>query len=391
MANLVVFTELLGDGRPSPLTQLAIAEARAISNALGATIYAVAAVGPMDEEALVSLADSLGRSGADRVLVWPGSLLPPVPNYADLGHLLETIANRLRPRLFLFPQGAAAAQLAPMLAARVSADYVPGATASFKAASLTDGNAGELRLHRTHASKLSFDVVDVMDAERMIVCTLAEIDDPMTKGAGPAELEVLSLLPPPEPLEKAARSGRLKVAICVEGKPSGAALSATKLAAQWGEAEIFWIHAGAHSLPTNSIPTVVHSVTSIVAPELERAHDSSLALALATVLHRLDCDLILVGTHSDDQGTGLIGAAVAVQMKRPFVAKARGLSIRQSRNTSVFIGPELTEFVVQTPAVIACEAEFGAPLDCGSCERHTILSLADLEIEPATLRKASSW
>ena len=139
MANLVVFTELVGDRLPTHSTRLALAQARSISNALGATVYALAAAVPCNGRALDELADSLGKAGADRVMVWIRTSTQDPFHYATDGHILEAVTKRLRPRLFLFPCGIAAAQLAPVLAARVAADYFPDATTSFAAALLNEG------------------------------------------------------------------------------------------------------------------------------------------------------------------------------------------------------------------------------------------------------------
>jgi electron transfer flavoprotein alpha/beta subunit len=390
MANLVVFTELVGDRLPTHSTQIALAQARSISNALGATVYALAAVGPMSGQALDELAAELGKAGADRVMVWTRPLPLEPFHYAAHGHVLEAVTKRLRPRLFLFPMGMAAAQLAPVLAARIAADYFPQATPSFAAAALDEGKSGELRLHRTHASKRSFDVLDVMEADRMIVCTLADTADTTARGAGAAELEVLALSTPTA-RNIVARTGKLRIAVCVESTPSRAALRATQLASSMRDVQIVWIHAGAAKLETRLIPTVVYAVTSVVAIELERPHDSSLAMVLAAAVKQLECDLVFLGDRSDDQGMGLIGAAVAAQMDLPFVNQVVGIKEAEGGGIVALVAPDRFEFIVSLPAVLACDPNGGMPLDFDKDGNDTVLGLADLGIDPATMRKATSW
>lgn len=390
MANLVVFTELVGDRLPTHSTQLALAQSRSISNSLGATVYALAAAGPLDVRELDELADSLGKAGADRVMLWTRQSPENPFHYATDGHVLEAVTKRLRPRLFLFPTGVGANQLAPVLAARVAADFFPQATPSFAAASLDEGKVGELRLHRSHASNRSFDVLDVMDADRMIVCTLADGPDTTARGAGAAELEVLALSVPAS-TAAAPRNRKLRVAVCVESTPSRAALRATKIASELGDIELVWVHAGSQRLQTSMIPTIVASVTSVVARELERPHDSSLALVLATVVKRLDCDFVLFGDRSDDQGTGLIGAAVAAHMEIPFVAQVRRLTRALGGKVVAWIHPDDSEFAVTIPAVFACEPHGDVTLDYGQSNDDNVLGLTDLGIDRATMRKATVW
>jgi len=139
------------------------------------------------------------------------------------------------------------------------------------------------------------------------------------------------------------------------------------------------------------IPTIVASVTSVVATELERPHDSSLALVLATVVKRLDCDFVLFGERSDDQGTGLIGAAVAAHMEIPFVAQVRRLTRALGGKVVAWIHPDDSEFAVTIPAVFACEPHGDVTLDYGQSNDDNVLGLTDLGIDRATMRKATVW
>ena len=206
MANLVVWSELHENRRPTSTTRQALAQARVISNALGATVHALVATDAVDAEGLDALACEFGAAGADRVMVWPTSAPLALPLYATHGALLEAVGKRLRPRLFIFPLGAAAVQLAPPFAARVSAEFFPHAAAVVVAAELTEGRAGSLRLRRVHSSWQKVDELDVMEADRMVVCVFAAAQTAGVHGEGIAELEVLALPTPAAPEMLSIRS-----------------------------------------------------------------------------------------------------------------------------------------------------------------------------------------
>lgn len=206
MANLVVWSELHENRWPTPTTRQALAQARTISNALGATVHALVATACQDAESLDALAREFGAAGADRVMVWPTSRPLALPLYNTHGPLLETVAKRLRPRLFIFPLGAAAVQLAPPFAARVSAEFFPHAEAVVVAAALAEGRAGSLRLRRVHASWQKLDELDVMEADRMVVCVFAAPLTEGVRGEGTAELEVLAMATPAAPEVLSIRS-----------------------------------------------------------------------------------------------------------------------------------------------------------------------------------------
>lgn len=191
MANLVVYAELAEDRQPTQSARFALAQARLISRALGATVYAVVAHHRLEGGELDEIAESLGHAGADRVLLWPNVAARSLPLYASLGPFLEAVARQLRPRMWLFPAGAAAVQVAPVLAARLEAEFFARAEVTLADAHLAMGCPGRLRLHRVAGNAL--EEFDVIDAERMVVCTLANANAVAVCGGQAAELEVMDL------------------------------------------------------------------------------------------------------------------------------------------------------------------------------------------------------
>ena len=96
MANVVVWGEIRA-GAITIATRHAVAEARRIGSELGATVYAVMAMGMLDESVIEAHAAALGEAGADRILCCedPGLEGPVVD--ATAGAWLAGIARRLRP------------------------------------------------------------------------------------------------------------------------------------------------------------------------------------------------------------------------------------------------------------------------------------------------------
>lgn len=186
----------------------------------------------------------------------------------------------------------------------------------------------------------------------------------------------------------------MKIAVCVESTPSRAVLWATLLASALTEAELWWVHAGDKPLDLGKIPDVVAGVASVVAPQLEHAHDTTLAMVLAATIARLQCSLVLVGMHSDAEGSGLMGAAIAVKMAVPYVSQVFALTLDAAHNrveASVHMNVDDVTFRCTLPAVFACVSDSDATFTYAAEKRHEVFTLEDLKIDAATLRKASVW
>lgn len=120
MATIAVYVDLRDDVPTRP-TRFALAQARRLSTALGATVHAVVGTPSEAPDVADRLAEMLGAAGADRVIVcrdpvFGGPALPSIQ-----GRLTELVANRLRPRLLLFPSGSVGLALGAWAAARLGA------------------------------------------------------------------------------------------------------------------------------------------------------------------------------------------------------------------------------------------------------------------------------
>ena len=186
----------------------------------------------------------------------------------------------------------------------------------------------------------------------------------------------------------------MKVAICVEAQPSRAALGATALATSLVGADVWWVHVGSTALDVTAVPHGISGVTSLVAPAFERAHNSSLAVALAAVIARMGCGLVLCGVRSDAEGTGLMGAALAVQMELPYIAQVSKLYwTAGGKHVDAAVATDAHEvhLRVPLPALFTCVPVAGFVGPPHVARQHKVLSPRDVRIDPATLRKASAW
>jgi electron transfer flavoprotein alpha subunit len=136
VACVLVHTEVDG-GLPTLAAQAVLGEARRIGSSLGAVVYAVAWVGAGDDPARCTAA--LGRCGADRVVVVPA--VAPATLWLTIGAALTRVCDHLRPRLVIFANDGGGRDIAPRLAARLGAAYVPDP-------SIETGPRGEVILAR---------------------------------------------------------------------------------------------------------------------------------------------------------------------------------------------------------------------------------------------------
>jgi electron transfer flavoprotein alpha subunit len=190
MANIAIYVELRG-GHPTEPSRFAVQQGRAISDVLGATVYAVIPVGPVTYPELERISINLGRMGADRVVVCTDAALGGPPIAATHGRLLRAVTMKIHPRLFLFPAGTIGPQLAAPLAAQLRATYFPGAVVTNVAFTDLSDPPGALHLGR-HAWGSEPRTLDVMNTDRPIVATLASLRPEADAGGGEAELELLS-------------------------------------------------------------------------------------------------------------------------------------------------------------------------------------------------------
>jgi hypothetical protein len=191
MASIVAYIELR-EGVATRPSRFALAEARRVADAAGATVYALLTLGPRSQTEIDQLASELSAAGADRILCSSDDALAGPPLDATCGPLLARVAEHLRPVLFLFPAGGVGIELGPPLAVRIGAAYLANANLEV----IADEHAAEpasLRvvLTRWRAARDGQRRIDVGDLERPVVASLPCDVPPPDLGEPYAEVEML--------------------------------------------------------------------------------------------------------------------------------------------------------------------------------------------------------
>ncbi len=190
MANIVVFIEVR-DGAATLPSRYAVTQARRVATELGATVYALLALGPVDDATVQRLAGSLGLCGADKILCGADAALDGPALDVYVGPFLQAVADRLRPLLTLLPAGAVGPELGPPLAVRLAAAYCPRATLELVPPGAEAGGQTRLLIHR-HRADGAERVMDARDVERPIVVTLVAGTVPPPLGEATVEVEMLT-------------------------------------------------------------------------------------------------------------------------------------------------------------------------------------------------------
>ncbi|HEX7599330.1 MAG TPA: hypothetical protein VF518_14030 [Polyangia bacterium] len=188
MASIVVYMEIRQTALTGP-ARFALAEARRVADSLGATVYALLAIGPASPEELEDLAARLGTAGADRTLCCADSALHGPSLDATHGTLLTTVVEHLRPILVLFPAGETGPELGRPLAARMEAAFLP--CASLELLPATDLGPGQLLLRCWRAAADGQRVVNMLGFERPVVASLRAGAAPSALGEPAQEMEEL--------------------------------------------------------------------------------------------------------------------------------------------------------------------------------------------------------
>lgn len=187
MASVLVYIDRDGGG-PAEASRRALGEARRIATALGATVYAAGA--PADAADADAWIASLGTAGADKVLLLSG--VPAVPAiWSSHGPALAQAAAEIEPALILFAASADAAELAPRLAARLDAVFVPDAAVGVD-------DDGELCFDQRAGLGVARRRVPIASADAPLVVTVPQGRSRPTRGDDDAGAVFLPA-PDPEP------------------------------------------------------------------------------------------------------------------------------------------------------------------------------------------------
>ena len=235
MASIVAYIELRQGAITAP-SRFALAEARRVADAAGATVFALLTVGVLEQSEMDRLASQASAAGADRVLCASAEALLGPPLDPTHGGVLAQVAAHLRPLLVLFPAGGSAAQLGPSLAIRMGAAFMNSASIELRREDRTpDPPSWRVLLSRWRAERDGHRTIDVGDLERPVVAGLAAGPCPAATGAPYAEVE---MIPFPElkfpslavTAESAEASAAVEVCRCLIW--SGAASPQASLALQ---------------------------------------------------------------------------------------------------------------------------------------------------------------
>ena len=191
MASIVAYIELR-EGVVTRPSRYAVAEARRVADAAGATVYALLTIGPLGQVEIDKLASEVSAAGADRILCSSADALAGPPLDATHGPLLAQVAEHLRPVLLLFPAGGVGAELGPPLAVRIGAAYLANASIELVAEERAPDLASQrVVLTRWRAARDGQRQVDVGDLERPVVASLACGIATAALGEPYAEVEML--------------------------------------------------------------------------------------------------------------------------------------------------------------------------------------------------------
>jgi electron transfer flavoprotein alpha subunit len=188
MASIIAYIEIRDAAVTAP-SRFALAEARRVADDLGATVYALLALGPTTPDELTALAGQVGTAGADRILCCSDEALAGPPSDATHGPLLASVAERLRPLLVLFPEGETGPQLGPPLAARMDAAFLGRAALAVQAA--TDLEPAQVVVRSRQDDHGEERVVRLREIEKPVVATLGAGTAPPALGEPASEMEML--------------------------------------------------------------------------------------------------------------------------------------------------------------------------------------------------------
>ena len=198
MANILVYIEMDGD-RPSAPSLETLGEGRRIATYLGATLAAVlpCAVPPRyhEDDAIAVLS----RHGADKVVLSPGPALGVPTLHATHGSTLSAATDRMSPALVMLAATPGGRDLAPRVAARLGAAYVPEPSVEY-------GSRGDLVLTRAVYGWAFRRRLAADECERPIVVTLTPGSYAPARGDEEAEVIVLDGSEPLAPVVETARA-----------------------------------------------------------------------------------------------------------------------------------------------------------------------------------------
>ncbi len=186
MANFLVIVELV-DGTVAPSALEILGQARRMGTQLGATVFALLAMPQPDGERLDELGAVLGAHGADRVIAATTRAQEARgadvdQHWSTMGAQIVSIVEAVPPRLVLFAMTPAGREVAPRLAARLSAGYAHDGWFEIVEGHLVAGEGSS-----AFAADLDFPLVMTIGAGRY----------PLATASCPIEVDLLPALQTP--------------------------------------------------------------------------------------------------------------------------------------------------------------------------------------------------
>jgi electron transfer flavoprotein beta subunit len=186
------------------------------------------------------------------------------------------------------------------------------------------------------------------------------------------------------------------VLVCLDApNASRASLAALALAGRLGaQAQVFAFAVGGPSavvgLDKAKTRPWVRRAIHLDEPLLAEADFLTLGMVLAEAARKLGAQLVLAGERSDDEGQGLVPAAIAHHLRAPLFARAQDLHMSSEGSVEVTLraGGLLCKVQSRLPTVISTpprweslpSAPWGEPARAPAIER---LTLADIGLEPS--------
>ena len=184
--------------------------------------------------------------------------------------------------------------------------------------------------------------------------------------------------------------------VCLESpRPSQAGRAALGLACGMGEdAQVIVLSAGgggqnascALACQTMAVRRIVH----LCDPVLDTADFLTLGMVLAEAARYLEARVILIGEHSDEEGQGLVPAALAHHLRAPLLARVHGVKVSEMNEgggqVTVRAGGRLCKISSPLPIVLATPSVPASPQPTGPNNTSVeTLSLAQLGLDASRL------
>ena len=186
------------------------------------------------------------------------------------------------------------------------------------------------------------------------------------------------------------------VLVCLEspapGRASRAALDLACTLA--GGAQVVVISAGGSassaSLALASSHASVARVLHLDEPALDKANFLTVGMVLAEAARHLGASLVIAGERSDDEGQGLVPAALAHHLKAPLISRVQAVRVSATADTvevTTRAGGQLCSLACPLPLVLSTPPSRAVAADPAAANRGAVdtVTLAQLGVDGSRL------